>query len=94
MLSTNAAKRFGLYPRKGAISIGADADIMIVDMDKNWIYSRANSLSKTKATDFAYEGTELNCYVETTIVRGEIVYSEGKIIGAPGYGKLIKKCEK
>ena len=94
LLSTNAAKRFGLYPRKGAISIGADADIMIVDMDKNWIYSRANSLSKTKATDFAYEGTELNCYVETTIVRGEIVYSEGKIIGAPGYGKLIKKCER
>lgn len=89
-LSTNAAKRFGLYPQKGAIRIGSDADFILVDMDRKWIYSRENSLSKTKDTHFQYEGREIGCRIEATFVRGVAVYRGGNICVDAGYGNLVK----
>lgn len=89
-LATNAAKRFGLYPTKGVIREGADADLILVNMDKPWVYSRANSFSKTKETAFMYEGRSIRCRVETTMVRGEIVYQDGMILGKAGYGCLLR----
>ncbi len=89
-ISTNAAKRFGIYPKKGTIRLGSDADFMIVDMNRSWIYSRMKSYSKTKETEFPYEGRRIGCSVETTIVRGQVVYHDNKIHVKAGYGELVK----
>lgn len=88
-LATNAAKRFGIYPQKGTIQVGADADFILVDMGKSWTYTRKNSFSKTKETGFPYEGRKISCCIEATFVRGIMVYSNGEILVRPGYGKLI-----
>ena len=90
LCATNAAKRFGLYPRKGAVRVGADADLALVDMDCRWNYSRKDSLSKTKCTSFPYEGKEVLCRVTETLVRGRTVYRDGAIWAVPGSGIFIK----
>ena len=88
-LSSNAAKRFDIYPQKGVIREGADADLIFVDMDCKWQYSRRNTFSKTCATGFPYEGKILTCRVIRTLVRGETVYLDGQIMAKGGYGQLI-----
>lgn len=89
VFSTNAAKRFGLYPRKGAIKIGADADLTILDPQASWIIDRTESFSKTKVTKFPYQNREVHAKIISTIVRGKVVYHNGKILAQPGYGKMI-----
>lgn len=89
-LAGNAAKRFGIYPRKGVIRVGADADLMLVDMDCEWIYHRENSFAKEKDSGFPYENRKLTCRIDTTIVRGTIVYQNGRIHVSPGFGKIVR----
>lgn len=91
LCAANAARRFGLYPQKGTIQVGADADLVLMDMDCRWKYSRQKSFSKSKSTRFPYEGKELLCRVAATFVRGTKVYGEGKIHTMPGSGKFIKR---
>lgn len=90
LLSGNAARRFGLYPRKGVLRVGADADIMLINMDCNWVYSRKKSFSKTQATGFPYEGRKMSCRVERTFVRGREVFDGEKICCEPGSGKILR----
>lgn len=88
--STNAAKRFGLYPRKGTLKVGSDADFMIVSLDDEpWIYSRDNTFSKSKVNHFAHEGRLLHCRVLSTFLRGHAIYQNKKILRTPGYGKFL-----
>lgn len=87
--ATNAAKRFGIYPRKGSITVGADADIAILDPRQSWTVDRKKSFSKTKCTKFPYQGRKIGCKVRTTIVRGEIVFHDGKIWVEDGFGQWI-----
>ena len=87
--STNAAKRFGLYPKKGAIQVGADADLTILDPNNSWIVDRTDSFSKTKVTKFPYQNREIHSKVISTIVRGKLVYHNGNILVNPGYGKMV-----
>ena len=91
LCAANAARRFGLYPQKGTIQVGANADLVLMDMDCRWKYSRQKSFSKSKSTRFPYEGKELLCRVAATFVRGTKVYGEGKIHTMPGSGKFIKR---
>ena len=91
LMSTNAAKIFGLYPRKGNISIGADADLTILDSNQPWKYSSKLSFSKATSPKYPYEGKEYSSKIIMTIVRGETVYSNGKIIASAGYGQFIPK---
>ncbi|MDP4109127.1 MAG: allantoinase AllB [Bacillota bacterium] len=90
LISTNAAKRFGLYPKKGRIAPGVDADFMILDADDPWVYTRAESFSKTKVTRFAYEGRRVACKVRATYLRGQAVFTDGKIMQEPGYGRFLR----
>lgn len=74
ILSTNAAKHFGLYPKKGAMHIGSDADFTIIDLDKRWTIE-----PKKQASMCGYlpmEGMELQGKVAKTIVRGNLVYRD------------------
>lgn len=87
--STNAAKRFGLYPKKGSIRTGADADITIIDPHQKYTIDRSKSFSKSKNTNFPYQGRKVNCKVVTTMVRGKVIYKNNRIYAEKGYGKMV-----
>jgi len=83
--SANPARLMGLYPRKGVLVPGADADIIIVDLDAAFQIKGEDLYSKQKVT--AFEGFKGKGMPVTTIVRGEIIMEEGTVIGKPGYGE-------
>ena len=85
--SVNPAKRLGLYPRKGCIAVGSDADLVIVDPDLERVIRGDESLAKTHWTP--YEGWKIIGAPVTTIVRGVPVYNEGSIVAEPGHGQFI-----
>ena len=87
--STNAAKIFGLYPRKGVIQAGSDADITIWDPQRSDTVRAAVDYSKSDYS--VYEGWQVKGWPVTTIRRGEIVYDAGKISGSAGSGQLIQR---
>ncbi len=91
VLMENPAKIFGLYPQKGVLAVGSDADIIVLDPKKKWNI-RADKLYSIAGWT-PYEGMELTGKVETTIVRGKIIYQNGEIIGEKGYGRFITLAE-
>lgn len=88
VLMENPAKIFGLFPRKGVLSPGSDADIVIVAPLEEWTIKSKNM--RTSAQWTPYEDMVIQGKVETTIVRGNIVFHKGKIVGEMGHGKFIK----
>jgi dihydroorotase (multifunctional complex type) len=85
--SVNPAKRLGLYPRKGCIGVGSDADLVIVDLRYERVIRGEDSLAKTHWTP--YEGWKTVGAPVSTIVRGVPVYHEGEIVAEPGHGQFI-----
>jgi allantoinase len=89
LMSENAAKRYRVYPQKGVIQIGSDADFSVVDLDKEWTVEPSRLESKGKYSPFT--GDKLTGKIYMTIVRGEIVYREDEgVIGKRGYGQFVK----
>ncbi|MFT5423916.1 MAG: dihydropyrimidinase [Phycisphaerales bacterium] len=87
--STQAAKIFGLYPRKGSVTVGADADLVIYDPDHKRTLSVESSLS---AVDYcAYEGWEVQGRAETVTVRGNVQARNGEFVGEQSRGQLLKR---
>jgi dihydroorotase-like cyclic amidohydrolase len=87
VISLNPAKRFGLYPRKGIIQVGSDADLVIVDMDKEYKLKNENMFTKSKITVF--DGKKIKGKIEKTIVRGKVVFDNGSFNVKKGYGEYI-----
>ena len=87
VISTNPAKRFGLYPQKGNIALNGDADLIIIDMDKEYILKNEDMFTKQKITIF--EGWKLKGKIEKTIVRGDIVFDKGHFLVKKGFGNFI-----
>jgi dihydropyrimidinase len=87
--STNAARIFGLHPRKGVIREGADADIVIWDPERKGTVTAEADLSKSDYS--VYEGWPVTGWPVTTIRRGEVVFDGNRVTGAPGTGKLVKR---
>ncbi len=87
----NPAKIYGLYPRKGAIEVGADADIVILDMDKEEVISNDKVISKCKWSP--YDGWKLKGAPEVVMVRGQIVFQDGKVVGKPGMGQFVPRVK-
>lgn len=92
IMSTNVAKTFGIYPQKGAILPGSDADFSIIDLDKEWTITNENIHYKCGWTP--YEGMTLKGSVYGTIIRGCVAYLDGKIYGKPGFGEYVKPVRK
>lgn len=87
--STAPAKLSGLYPRKGHIAVGSDADIVLIDPDKEVTMTRDILHENVDYT--MYEGFKVRGYPVLTMVRGEIIVQDNKFIGKKGYGKFIKR---
>ena len=90
LLATNPAKLFGLYPRKGTIAVGADADIVIFDPAKQTTITAASQHSKSDYN--LYEGTEVVGDVEATLVRGTVVVEGGELKVEPGFGQYVARA--
>lgn len=87
-MCTNPARLFGL-PNKGSLTPGTDADIVIIDPDEEYTIAAEDNASNA---DFSvYEGRDISGQVETTLVRGEPVVEDGKLVGTPGYGEFISR---
>jgi dihydropyrimidinase len=86
---TNPAKIFGLYPRKGALVPGADADIVIWDPEKRMKYGVAHSHQRTDYN--LYEGWELVGYPEKVFLRGKLIVDGDEWIGKRGDGRFLKR---
>ncbi len=89
ILSKNAAIHYGLYPKKGAIAIGFDADFSIFDTEKEWVFKSKEMHSMAQYSPF--EGMKFKGKAVKTIVRGEVVFDDGQLVGEPGYGQFVKR---
>lgn len=87
--ATNAAKIFGMFPRKGTISIGADADLVILDPKRK--HSISAETHHMNVDYSAYEGWELTGKIETVLLRGQVAVHDGQALVGKGYGQFIKR---
>lgn len=86
----NPAKDFHIFPQKGTLSAGADADIVIFDMSKECVFHASNSYSQARDIAKVYEGWKLGCTLDYTIVRGRIVMEHGVVDeNAAGWGTFV-----
>ena len=90
LLATNPAKLFGLYPRKGTIAVGSDADIVIFDPEKRHTISAATHHSKADYNIF--EGTEVTGSPELVLLRGHLLVENDELIAEPGVGQFVKRA--
>jgi dihydropyrimidinase len=86
---TNPAKVFGMYPRKGTLVVGADADIVIWDPDRHLVYGQHLSHQRTDYN--LYEGWELTGFPVQVFLRGRLIVDEGQWLGGAGMGRFIKR---
>ena len=86
---TNPAKLFGMYPRKGTLAPGADADILIWDPEKKLTYGVAHAQHRTDYNLF--EGWELTGYPDKVFLRGKLIVDQEKWLGKAGMGQFIKR---
>jgi dihydropyrimidinase len=87
LTATNAARLFGMYPRKGTIAVGSDADIVIWETRGRRTIRDAELFSRARHS--VYAGRELRAWPHATLRRGEMVYENGKMLGQPGSGRAI-----
>jgi dihydropyrimidinase len=86
--STNAAKILGLYPRKGAIATGSDADIVIFDPSLRSTLSSAD----LHGSDYsAWDGWEVHGWPETVLLRGKVAVDRGKLLAGAGAGRIVPR---
>lgn len=87
----NTARIMGLAPVKGSLLPGADADVLVVDLNEEWVFDGEKSLSKMKTPNNLYHGSKMKGRVKQTWVRGQLVYEDGVILVPAGYGRYVPK---
>jgi dihydropyrimidinase len=90
LLSTNPAKYFGLYPRKGTIAVGSDADLVVFDPERKVTISAATHHSKSDYNLF--EGTEVTGAPQVVLLRGGVLVEGDELVGQPGVGEFIRRA--
>lgn len=86
----NPARLFGLWPRKGHLGIGADADIVLVDRRAERVHDHRTLYTKARDVALMYDGTRLHGLPVMTLVRGRVVMRDGKVTGEAGWGQWVK----
>jgi dihydropyrimidinase len=87
--STNPAKLFGLWPSKGTIAVGADADLVLLDPEAR--VTIAAAAMESRADYDPFEHRELVGWPCLTMSRGEIVFRDGRVLSSPGRGRLLRR---
>jgi dihydropyrimidinase len=90
LLATNPAKLFGLYPRKGTVAVGSDADLVIFDPDKQETISASTHHSKSDYN--LYEGTQVTGAPEVVLLRGNVLVENGELVASLGIGQFVKRA--
>jgi len=90
LTSTNVARHFGLYPRKGTIAPGSDADIVVWDPEKKLTISAATHHSNINYN--LYEGTDVVGAPEVVLVRGQVIVEGDELVSQPGAGQFLKRA--
>ncbi|MBA2359222.1 MAG: dihydropyrimidinase [Actinobacteria bacterium] len=90
LLATNPAKLFGLYPRKGTIAVGSDADLVIFDPEARHTITASGQHSRSDYN--LYEGTEVVGTPELVLRRGEVVWENGEVAARPGSGQFVARA--
>jgi dihydropyrimidinase len=90
LLCTNPAKLFGLYPRKGTIAVGSDADIVVFDPEREHTITAASQHSKTDYN--LYEGTKVTGTPEVVLLRGQILVEGDELVVEPGVGRFVARA--
>jgi dihydropyrimidinase len=84
--ATNAARIFGLYPRKGVIAPGSDADLALIDPSVRRVLTREDF----HVADYSpWEGWEVHGWPVVTLLRGRVIAERGRVLGQPGDGRLV-----
>ena len=89
VLSTNEAKLFGLFPRKGTIAVGSEADVVL--FDPNWTRTIEASMLKSAADHSVYEGWSVTGWPRLTMRRGQVVFENEEVVAHPGSGELVRR---
>jgi dihydropyrimidinase len=87
--STNTAKAFDLYPKKGTIRVGSDADLAVVDLDETKTVTP--ELLRSAADYSPYEGRAVTGWPTHTVVKGELAYEHGDVVGTSGHGTHVDR---
>jgi dihydropyrimidinase len=90
LTSTNVAKLFGLYPRKGTIAVGSDADIVVWDPEKPLTISAQSH--HTNVNYNLFEGTKVTGAPQAVLVRGQVIVENDELVGKPGDGQFVKRA--
>lgn len=90
LLSVNPARLFGLYPRKGAVAVGSDADLLLLNPEGKTMVAAASHHSNVDYTP--YEGMELKGAIERVFLRGRQIVQNGQFTGENGYGLFLKRA--
>jgi dihydropyrimidinase len=90
LTSTSPAKIFGLFPRKGTIAPGSDADIVV--FDPNRVITLAASTLHMNVDYNPYEGRQVTGATDTVLSRGRLVIEDGTFVGRPGRGSFLKRA--
>jgi len=90
LLCTNPAKLFGLYPRKGTLAVGSDADVVVFDPDKRVTISASTHHSRSDYN--LYEGTDVQGSPEIVLLRGNVIVDGMELLAKPGSGQFIKRA--
>ena len=92
LTSTTPARIFGMFPRKGTIAVGSDADIVVFDPEREVTISSSDPRTHHMNVDYsAYEGFRVRGYPETVLSRGRVVVDNGEYVGRPGDGQYIRR---
>jgi dihydropyrimidinase len=90
LLATSPAKLFGLYPKKGTIAVGSDADIVVFDPERTLTISASSQHSKTDYN--LYEGTEVTGTPEVVLLRGNVLVEGDELVASPGVGRYVPRA--
>jgi dihydropyrimidinase len=91
LLATSPAKLFGLYPRKGTVAVGSDADLVVFDPNRKHTISAATQHSKTDYN--LYEGTEVTGTPEVVLLRGNVLVENDELVASPGIGRFVRRAK-